>query len=134
MQCDDGLARARRTRHARGATVVTFNQNALRRMKEDRPLVPGVVERALQFFDISHHAETPLGVGMRERIGSNSYRPGNLWRDAGGQIQQRFGGLGRQVIREFQQCILTRAAHIGEPFGRNAVPEQFVIWDAGEQR
>jgi hypothetical protein len=110
MQCDDGLARARRTRHAPWAAVVPFNQNALRRMKENRPLVPGVVERALQFLDIGHHAETALGVGMRERISSNSRRLGDLWRDTGGQIQQRFGGLGRQVIREFQQCIFVRAA------------------------
>jgi hypothetical protein len=98
-------------------------------MKEDRPFVPGVVERALQFLHVGHHAEAALGVGMRERIGSNGYRLGDLRRDAGGQIQQRLGSLARQVIRQFQQRVLIGAAHIGQPFGRYAVPQQLVFRD-----
>ena len=56
-------------------------------MKENRPFVPGVIERALQFLYVGHHAEAALGVGMREWIGALSYRLGYLWCDASGQIQ-----------------------------------------------
>src|SRR5579864_5040062 len=70
MQCNDGLARTCRTRYPRRAAVVALNQSALRWVKENRPFVPGVVERALQFFYVDHHAEAALGVGMRERIGA----------------------------------------------------------------
>ena len=74
MQRNDGLAGTGRTRHPRWTAVIALNQSALRRMKEDRPFVPGIVERALQFLDVGHHAEAALGVGMRERIGPNGYR------------------------------------------------------------
>ena len=134
MQCDDGFPSAGRTRHPRWTAVVALNQSTLRWMKENRPFVPGVVERALQFLYIGHHAEAALGVGMRERIGSNGYGLGDLWCDAGRQIQQRLGSLARQVIRQFQQRVLIGAADIGQPFGRHTVPQQLVFRDAGEQR
>jgi len=38
-------------------------------MKENRPLFPRIVERALQFLDIGQDAESPLRVRMREWIG-----------------------------------------------------------------
>jgi hypothetical protein len=54
-----------------------------------------------------------LGVGMGKRISSNSYGLGDLGRDASGQIEQSFGGLTGQVVREFQQPVLIGAAHVG---------------------
>src|SRR5580693_10800710 len=70
MQCNDGLARTCRTRHPRWAAEVALNQSTLCWMKENRPFVPWVVERALQFLYVYHYAEAALSVGMRERIGS----------------------------------------------------------------
>ena len=61
---DDRLARARRARHASRPTVVALDDLALRRMEEDDPALPRVVERPLELLDFRHDAEPPLGVGM----------------------------------------------------------------------
>ena len=65
------LPGTRRTRHPRWTAVIALDQSTLRRVKENRPFVPGIVERALQFLYVGHHAEAALRVGMRERIGAN---------------------------------------------------------------
>src|SRR5579871_5275451 len=93
MQSNDGLARARRARHPRRTTIVALNQSALGWMKENRPFIPGVAERALQFLCVGHHAEAALCVGMRERIGANGYGLRDFWCDAGRQIQERLGSF-----------------------------------------
>src|ERR1019366_2033132 len=93
MQRNDGLARAGRAGHPRRAAVIALNQGALRRMKKDRPFVPGVVERALQFLYVGHYAGAALSVGMRERIGSRDHRLGGLRNDTCCEIQQRLGSL-----------------------------------------
>src|ERR1700693_2525086 len=85
MQRDDGFPRTGRTRHPSWTAVIALDQSTLRWMKENRPFVPGVVERALQLFYIGHHAEAALGVGMRERIGANGYGLRDFWCDAGRQ-------------------------------------------------
>jgi hypothetical protein len=127
MQSNYGLACSCRARHSRRAAEVALNQNALLWMKEDCPFVPGIVESALQLFNIGHHAEATLGVWMCERIGPNGHGLGDLRRDAGGQIQQHLGSLARQVIRQFQQRVLIGAAHVGQPLGRYAVSQQLVF-------
>ncbi len=68
MQRDDGFAGARRTGDARRAAVVALDQLALRRMQKDGPLLPGIIEGARKFFDIRHHAEAALRIGMIEGI------------------------------------------------------------------
>src|ERR1700688_4917677 len=106
MQRDDGFPRTGRTRHPSWTAVIALDQSTLRWMKENRPFVPGVVERALQLFYIGHHAEAALGVGMRKRIGANGYGLRDFWCDAGRQIQERLRSLARQGIRQFQKRIL----------------------------
>ena len=49
VQRDDGLARAGRPCDAGGPVVFALDGGALRGVQEDRPLLPGVVERPLQF-------------------------------------------------------------------------------------
>ncbi len=46
MQRDDGLPGARRTGDSRRSIVVLFDDVALRGVEEDRPLLPGILERA----------------------------------------------------------------------------------------
>ncbi len=70
MQGDDGLSRARRTGNPRGTAVIPLHQLPLGRMEKDRPLLPGIVQGALQFLDVVHHPETPLGIGMGKGIGN----------------------------------------------------------------
>jgi len=103
-------------------------------MKENGPFVPRVVERALQLLYVRYHAEAALGVGMGKRISPNGYWLGDLGRYASGQIEQSFGGLTRQVVREFQQRVLIGAAYVGHPLRRYAVPQQLLFRDGGEQR
>src|SRR5665213_18869 len=134
MQRNDGLARTCRSGHPRRTAVVAIHQGALRRVQENCPLVPGIVERALQFPDVGHHAKAALCVGMCERIGPNRDRLHGLWRYARGQIEQRLGRLAGEVVRQFQQSVLGGAADIGQPFRRYTIPKELVIRQAGEQR
>src|SRR5947208_5151115 len=46
VQSHDGLARARRTRHSCGSTIVPFYPLALRWMEKDGPFLPGICQRA----------------------------------------------------------------------------------------
>jgi hypothetical protein len=46
-------------------------------MKEDRPPLPRIVERALQFLEVGQDAEPPLRVRVREGFGF--YRCGRRW-------------------------------------------------------
>jgi hypothetical protein len=66
VQPDDCLAGPGRSGAARRPVVVALDNSALRRMQKDSPLLPGIIERALQFLDVGQHAETPLRVRMRE--------------------------------------------------------------------
>src|SRR5579863_5676 len=134
MQRDDGFPGTGRTRHPSWTAVIALDQSTLRWMEENRPFVPGVIERALQLLYVGHHAEAALGVGMRERIGANGYGLRDFWCDARRQIQERLGSLARQVIRQFQQRILIGEADIRQPFGGDAIPQQLVLRDAGKQR
>src|SRR5580704_13045070 len=79
--------------HPRWTVIVALNQGTLRRVQEDRPLVPRVVECALQFLHVGHHAEATVRVGMGERIGPNRHRLHDRRRDTSGQIEQRLGRL-----------------------------------------
>ncbi len=69
VQRDDRFPCASRPGDARRPGKAALDERSLRGMKEDRPLVPWRVESALKLFDVAHHAETPLRIGMLERIG-----------------------------------------------------------------
>ena len=68
VQRNDGLARARRTGHPRRAAVVPLHPLALRRVEKDRPLLPGILQGALQFLDTVYNSEPALRIGMCERV------------------------------------------------------------------
>ena len=68
VQRDDGLPRAGGTGHASRPGVVVGDELTLLGVQEDRPLVPRRIQSAFEFLDARHDAETPLGIGMRERI------------------------------------------------------------------
>jgi hypothetical protein len=52
VQGDDGLARAGRAGNARRAVVVALHPLPLRRVQEDRPLLPRELQGALQFLHV----------------------------------------------------------------------------------
>jgi len=73
VQGDDGLARACRSGDPRGSALVPFDPLALRRMEENRPFLPGIIQGACQFLDIIHDPEATLCIGVLKRIGSGGY-------------------------------------------------------------
>ena len=68
VQRNDCLPRAGGTCDASRPGVFVGDQLTLLGVQEDRPLVPRRIQSAFQFLDARHDAETPLGIGMRERI------------------------------------------------------------------
>ena len=134
VQCHDRLARARTAAYPGGSVVVALDEPPLRRMQEDRPFVPRVIERPFEFLDIGQHAEPALRVGMGERIGLDR-RPFRHRRGrAGRQVQQRLGSLLRQAFGDVEQRVLVGSPDLVEPFGRHAVAEQRIVGDPGEQQ
>ena len=127
MQGHDGFARAGRTGDARGAVVIASGEAALFGVQEDRPFFPGIFEGARQFFHVAHDAEAAQSIGMVEGIGNGGRRRGGLRRAAYGQFEQRFGSFRGQVVGQFEDIVLGGSAHIRQPFGRDAIAEQFVI-------
>ena len=106
-----------------GPLYSTLDGGALRRVQEDRPLLPGVVERAFQFSGVVHEPEPPLSVRVLEGvrvIGGLDRRSG---RSTHSELEERLGSLARQVVGECEERVLSRSAGIGEPFGGHAVAE-----------
>lgn len=124
VQRDDGLPGSSRAADPRRSREVALHPLALGRMEEDGPLVPGVFQGALKLIQIAHEAEAPLGVRVGERIETGRRRrPRHLRLTPGRQLEQRLGRLGREMGDQFQQAILGGLAHVGKPFGRDAVAE-----------
>ena len=71
-------------------------------MQEDRPPLPGIIERQGKLLDVLHDPEAAERVRMLEGIAAWSYMLRNRRADAGGKVQQRFGGFGGQVSRNLQ--------------------------------
>ena len=132
VQRHDGLARARRAGNARRAGIVSLDQLPLLGVQEDRPLLPGKVERALQLLDIRHHAEPALGIGMSERICRCHRGLRHTRLAARRQFQQRLRSLGRQMVGQSKQRVLSCLLDVVEPLGGHAVAEQFVVGHFGE--
>ena len=132
--CHDRLARTGRARDARRAAVLPFDKLPLGWMQEDRPLLPGEIQRPLQRLHVRHYPEAALRVRMRERIGARDGRRGPVRRAAGRKLQQRLGCLRRQVIREVEQSVLRRRPHVAQPLGRHAMAQQVVVRRVPENR
>jgi hypothetical protein len=134
MQRHDRLACARTAAYPGGSVVAAVHEPTLRRMQEDRPFIPRVVECAFELLDIRQHAEPALRVGMGERIGLDR-RPFRHRRGrAGRQVQQGLGSLLRQAFGNVEQRILVGLADLAEPLGRHAVAEQHLVGDPCEQQ
>ena len=130
----DGLSGAGRARDAGRAAVCVPHDPALRRMQEDRPLLPRELERALQLVGVLHEAEAALRVRVRERVRVGGHSCRALRRAAGGKLQQRLRRLGRQVVGEIEQRVLVRAANVVQPRLGDAVAQQLVVRGFGEER
>ena len=128
VQRHDGLAGTRRSRYARRAVEAPFHHLPLRRMQEDRPLLPRVFQCPLQLFLVGHDPEAALRVGMGVRVSVRGRARRPLRRAAGGKCQQSFGGLSGEVIRDLQEGIfVVHLPDVSQPFGRNAVVQQLVV-------
>ena len=77
-----------------GPGVVPFDDATLGWMEEDGPLIPRVVQGALQLFPITHNSEAALRVRVIERVDVHN-QARDLRRPTGSQLQQRLGGLAR---------------------------------------
>ena len=92
-----------------GPGVAPFHPLALLWVQKDRPFVPRKIQGALQFFDVFHHPETSLRVGVIER----ACRTGDSLRNArlstGCQFEERFCGLARKAMR-IRGCATREAA------------------------
>ena len=130
----DGLAGAGRARDTRRTGVLAFDELPLGRVQEDRPLLPGVVQRPLQRLHVRHHPEAALRVRMRERIGARHGRRRAVRGTAGRKLQQCLGGLARQVVGEVEQRVLRRGPHVVQPLDGHAVAQQIVVRRVGEER
>ena len=82
-----------RARDAGRAAAYVLHDPALRRVQEDRPLLPRIFERALQLLHILHESKAALRIRVRERVrvGDRMDRP--IRRAAGRKFQQGFGCL-----------------------------------------
>ena len=92
-------------------------------MQENRPFLPGEIERALQFFYICHYTETAQGVGMIKGCRQDRGRLRDARLAAGRQFQECLCRLSRQVVRHDQQRILGCRLDVVEPLGRHAIAE-----------
>jgi hypothetical protein len=97
VQRNDCFPRASGTCDASRPGVLVGDQLTLLGVQEDRPLVPRRIQSAFKFLNAGHDAETPLGIGMRERVG-HRHRLRQSWGAARGKLQNRFGGF-RGYIR-----------------------------------
>src|ERR1035437_467895 len=52
--------------------------------------------------------------------------------DPGRKIEQCLCGFGRQVSDNLKDCVLGGYAHVGKPFGRNAISKKLAIGDVLE--
>ena len=132
MQRHDRLAGSGAAAYPGGSVVVALDEPPLRRMQENRPFVPRVIERPFQFLDIRQHAEPALRVGMGERIGLDRRSFRHLRRGAGRQVQQGLGSLLRQTLGDVEQRVFVGPADLAEPFGRHAITEQRFVADPSE--
>jgi hypothetical protein len=105
MESDHGLAGPGRSGHSRRSPEAPCHQVPLSRMKEDRPLLPGVRQGLLQLLPVFHDTETPLRIGMRKGIGNGRGHRNDSRLPSSRQFQQRLGRLSGQVISKLQKRV-----------------------------
>jgi hypothetical protein len=133
VQGHHGLAGAGGALHPGGAVERAAHPVGLAGMQEDDPAFPGVIQRPGQFFGAGEHPEAALGVGVV--VGIALIRRPQLrfrGRGAGGEIEDRLGGLTGQVGGDHQQQSVVGGAHVGDPLGGHAVAEQLGFRELGE--
>ena len=100
----------------------------LRGMQENSPLVPRVVEGALEFFDVLKNAEAAQRDWVLERACGDFLRHGRafgLFADCQGQ--QGFTGFRGEMPCKVEQCFLRRLPYVNKPILRQAIPQQFIV-------
>ncbi|TDQ53191.1 hypothetical protein EV658_1451 [Phaeovulum veldkampii DSM 11550] len=127
MQRHDGFSCPGRTRNPGRTGEGSLDKVSLGRMQKDRPLVPRIVERLLQFFCVGQNAEAALGVRVSKRIGFDRSRFGRLRFLAHSQFQQSFLRLLRQVLDDVEQCVLGDRPDVIHPFLGHAKGHQFEL-------
>ena len=127
MQRHDGFSCPGRTRNPGRTGEGSLDKVSLGRMQKDRPLVPRIVERLLQFFCVGQNAEAALGVRVSKRIGFDRSRFGRLRFLAHSQFQQSFLRLLRQVLDDVEQCVLGGRPDVIHPFLGHAKGHQFEL-------
>ena len=90
-------------------------------MEENSPFLPWIFQGTLKFFNIGHYPETTLRIRMLEWIYFVSKYLCDLRCYPCGKIQERLGGLARQMFSQLQQCVLICFTHIIQPLDRNTV-------------
>jgi len=100
VEGDHRFARTRRARDASRPAEAALDQRPLRRVQEDCPPLPWILERARQLIDVGHDAEAALRVWVLERISRRGRRLRLLRCTAGRQLEQCLRRLGGQVVRE----------------------------------
>ena len=123
MEGDDGLAGAGGAGDASRSVEVAFDKGALGGVEEDRPGFPGRVEGGLEFVAALEEAETALRVGVQKRI-RGGFGGDRCGKNADGEVEEGFGGLGGEVFGEVEEGVLVGGAGVGEPVGRNAAGEE----------
>ena len=106
VQRNDGFASSGRTDDAGRAIIVALNDRALRRMKENGPRFPRIIESAFEFLRAADGAEPSLRVGMFEGVGIGGERHARLGLFTDGKLENGFGGFGRKMGSESGDGIL----------------------------
>ena len=133
MQRHDRLAGPGRARDARRAGKVARDQRGLRRMKEDGPFLPRLVERAAQRLDIAENAKAAQGVGMGEGVasagtgfGASGFSPTASLSNAS------CASCGRWAI-DVEQRVFVGRSHVIDPFRRHAEGHQLELPQVAER-
>ena len=95
--------------------------------RQDRPLLPRVVEGALQLVGVLHEPEPALRVGVVEGIRVLACVLRRRRCAAGGELEQCLGGLAWKVVRELEERVFGGGSRLVEPLWRHPVAEQVVV-------
>ena len=133
MERDHGLAGAGRAGDPYRARKAALDDVPLRRMQENRPFLPRVIERGLEFLYVLDHAEAAQCIRMSERACPRRRRRRPIEHAGGDVLQQRLGGLRRQVVGQREEAIVVGRLHVGDPVLRHADREEIVAAELGEQ-
>jgi hypothetical protein len=132
MEGNDGFPSSGRTGDTGGAVIVALHERALRRVKEDGPYFPRIIESAFKLLDVAHDAEAAFRVGMFEWVSASGEAQGSLGLFADGEIENGFGGFGGKVGGDCTDCVFAGGFDGFEPGGRDAKRQEFAIGSVSE--